>query len=104
MIRRSSRERSGWLRRGVRWPREKARGPAPRDANTERRGLPMVKIDKEYVFEGPRPSSVSTSSRAAASSSCSTSCSIPTWDAGCPSCTAGSDEISAGLLRQGRVS
>ena len=40
----------------------------------------------------------STSSRAAASSSSATSCSTPSWDDGCPSCTAGADEISHGLL------
>ena len=27
--------------------------PCARRVNAERRGLPMVKIDKDYVFEGP---------------------------------------------------
>jgi predicted dithiol-disulfide oxidoreductase (DUF899 family) len=71
-----------------------------RDAlNAERRMLPMVEIEKDYVFEGPAGS-----------------CSLldlfegrrqlivghfmfdPSWDDGCPSCSAGADEVADGLL------
>jgi predicted dithiol-disulfide oxidoreductase (DUF899 family) len=71
-----------------------------RDAlNTERRELPMVEIDKEYVFDGPkgkvtladifegRPQLIIYHFMFG-----------PDWDEGCPSCTAGTDEISAGFL------
>jgi predicted dithiol-disulfide oxidoreductase (DUF899 family) len=71
-----------------------------RDAlSAERRRLPMVEIDKDYVFEGPEGE-----------------CRLPdlfegrrqlivqhfmfdpSWDEGCPSCTAFSDELSDGKL------
>ena len=48
-----------------------------RDAvNAERRRLPMVKVEKDYVFEGPqrRSPAASTCSRAARSSTSTTSC------------------------------
>jgi hypothetical protein len=49
-----------------------------RDAlNAERRRLPMVGVDKAYVFEGPKdPPGCSISSRGVSSSSSTTSCSI----------------------------
>ena len=48
-----------------------------RDAlNAERRRLPMVSVDKDYVFDGPDGTAgCSTCSRAAGSSSSTTSCS-----------------------------
>ena len=50
-----------------------------RDAlSADRRRLPMVRIEKEYVFEGPDD---------------------PSWEEGCPSCSAGAAEVSDGLLR-----
>ena len=71
-----------------------------RDAlNRQRREMPMVEIDKEYVFEGPngrttlvdlfdgRPQLIVYHFMF-----------DPSWDEGCPSCTAGTDEISPGLL------
>ncbi len=72
-----------------------------RDAlNTKRRELPMVEVDTEYVFEGP-------DGRATLLDVFEGRRQLivqhfmfdPSWDDGCPSCTAGSDEISAGLLR-----
>jgi predicted dithiol-disulfide oxidoreductase (DUF899 family) len=72
-----------------------------RDAlNVQRRKLPMVKIEKDYVFEGPDGE-----------------CRLidmfdgynqllvqhfmfdPSWDEGCPSCSAGADEISDGMIK-----
>jgi predicted dithiol-disulfide oxidoreductase (DUF899 family) len=71
-----------------------------RDAlSIERRNLPMVEVDKEYIFEGPdgqvtlpdifegRPQLIIYHFMF-----------HPEWDDGCPSCTAGTDEISQGFL------
>ncbi len=71
-----------------------------RDAiNTRRRELPMVAIEKDYVFEGPngtmrlidlfegRPQLIIYHFMF-----------HPEWDEGCPSCTAGTDELSSGFL------
>jgi len=71
-----------------------------RDAlNAERRRLPMVKIDKEYAFEGP-------DGRAGLLDLFDGRRQLivrhfmfdPSWDDGCPSCSAGAAEISDGLL------
>ena len=71
-----------------------------RDAlNTERRNLPMVEVEKDYVFEGPdgparlidlfedRPQLIVYHFMF-----------DPSWEDGCPSCTAGTDELSPGFL------
>lgn len=71
-----------------------------RDAlNTERRTLPMVEIEKDYTFEGPkgtvhlidmfegRPQLILYHFMF-----------DPAWEDGCPSCTAGTDELSPGFL------
>jgi predicted dithiol-disulfide oxidoreductase (DUF899 family) len=71
-----------------------------RDAlNIERRNLPMVEIDKDYEFEGPdgtvrlidlfegRPQLIIYHFMF-----------HPEWEDGCPSCTAGTDELSPGFL------
>jgi len=71
-----------------------------RDAlNIDRRNLPMVEIDKEYVFDGPdgkvsladifegRPQLIIYHFMF-----------HPEWDDGCPSCTAGTDELSDGFF------
>jgi predicted dithiol-disulfide oxidoreductase (DUF899 family) len=71
-----------------------------RDAlNVERRELPMVEIEKDYEFEGPngrvhlidlfegRPQLIIYHFMF-----------DPDWDDGCPSCTAGTNEISPGFI------
>jgi predicted dithiol-disulfide oxidoreductase (DUF899 family) len=71
-----------------------------RDAlNIERRNLPMVEITKDYAFDGPdgrvhlvdlfegRPQLIVYHFMY-----------DPSWDEGCSSCTAGTDELAAGLL------
>lgn len=71
-----------------------------RDAlNTERRELPMVEVTKDYEFEGldgnlslldlfeRRPQLVVYHFMF-----------HPEWDDGCPSCTAGTDELSEGFI------
>jgi predicted dithiol-disulfide oxidoreductase (DUF899 family) len=71
-----------------------------RDAlNARRRRLPMVRIDQEYVFDGP-------DGRMSLTDLFGDSRQLivqhvmygPEWDAACPGCTAGIDEISDGLL------
>jgi predicted dithiol-disulfide oxidoreductase (DUF899 family) len=71
-----------------------------RDAlNVERRNLPMVEIDKHYEFDGPkgkvrlidlfegRPQLIIYHFMF-----------HPEWEEGCPSCTAGTNELSPGFL------
>ncbi|MDQ6697976.1 MAG: DUF899 domain-containing protein [Actinomycetota bacterium] len=76
-----------------------------RDAlNAERRQLPMVEIEKDYAFDGPdgqvrlidlfdgRPQLVIYHFMFE-----------PEWEDGCPSCTAGTDELSSGFLEHLRT-
>ncbi len=76
-----------------------------RDAlNIERRNLPMVEIEKDYVFDGPdgkvrlidmfegRPQLIIYHFMF-----------DPEWEDGCPSCTAGTEEISPGFLEHLRI-
>jgi predicted dithiol-disulfide oxidoreductase (DUF899 family) len=72
-----------------------------RDAlNTSRRELPMVKIDKDYVFEGPA-GQVGLLDMFGPSRQLLVQHVMydPAWDDACPSCSAGLDELSAGLLK-----
>jgi predicted dithiol-disulfide oxidoreductase (DUF899 family) len=67
--------------------------------NAARRELPMVEVTKDYAFEGPdgqvslpdlfegRPQLIVYHFMF-----------HPEWEEGCPSCTAGTDELSAGFL------
>jgi predicted dithiol-disulfide oxidoreductase (DUF899 family) len=71
-----------------------------RDAlNVERRMLPMVEIEKEYVFEGPggkvRLLDLFAGRRQLIVGHFMFD---PSWEDGCPSCSAGADELSQGLL------
>ncbi|WP_163268828.1 DUF899 domain-containing protein [Chelativorans alearense] len=72
-----------------------------RDAlSAERRRLPMVKIEKDYVFDGPdgkkRLIDLFEGRRQLMVQHFMFD---PRWEKGCPGCTAGTDEISGGLLR-----
>ena len=71
-----------------------------RDAlNAERRRLPMVEIDKDYLFEGPDGKATLADLFEGRGQLIVYHFMFgPDWDEGCPSCTAGCDEISAGLL------
>ena len=72
-----------------------------RDAlNADRRRLPMVQVDKDYVFTGP--------AGALRLADIFGDCQQliiqhvmfdPKWDAACPGCTAALDEVASGLLR-----
>lgn len=71
-----------------------------RDAlNAERRQLPMVKIEKEYVFEGP-DGEVNLLDLFDGRSQLMVRHFMfdPSWDEGCPSCSAAADETSDGLI------
>jgi predicted dithiol-disulfide oxidoreductase (DUF899 family) len=71
-----------------------------RDAlNAERRSLPMVEIKKDYVFSGPngarRLIDMFEGRRQLIIYHFMFD---PEWEDGCPSCTAGTDELSPGFL------
>lgn len=76
-----------------------------RDAlSTERRNLPMVPVEKDYVFEGPSgPVRLVDMFDGRHQLILYHFMFDPEWDDGCSSCTAGTDEISAGLLDHLRV-
>jgi predicted dithiol-disulfide oxidoreductase (DUF899 family) len=76
-----------------------------RDAlNSDRRKLPMVRVEKDYLFDGAR----GQVGLAALFDGCRQLIIHhfmfdPNWEAGCPSCSAASDELSAGLLARLRA-
>jgi predicted dithiol-disulfide oxidoreductase (DUF899 family) len=78
---------------------EKAMTRARDALNTKRRELPMVRIEKDYVFEGPDGSArlldLFDGRRQLIVQHFMFD---PSWEDGCPSCSAAADEISAGLL------
>jgi predicted dithiol-disulfide oxidoreductase (DUF899 family) len=76
-----------------------------RDAlNTARRNLPMVAIDKDYRFTGPEGEMGLLDLFAGRHQLMINHFMFgPTWDEGCPSCSAGADELSEGLLDHLRV-
>jgi predicted dithiol-disulfide oxidoreductase (DUF899 family) len=69
------------------------------ELSSKRRNLPMVEINKPYTFEGP-------SSRVRLLDLFEGRSQLiiyhfmfdPSWEEGCPSCTAGTDELSAGFF------
>src|SRR5262249_8930531 len=71
-----------------------------RDAlNTERRNLPMVRIEKGYTFDGPRGTGRLVDLFEGRDQLIIYHFMFhPEWDEGCPSCTAGIDEVSDGFL------
>ena len=72
-----------------------------RDAlNAERRRLPMVRIDKDYVFEGPEGRATLVDLFDGRRQLIVRHFMFdPGWEDGCPSCSAGAEEISPGLLQ-----
>lgn len=71
-----------------------------RDAVTaDRRRLPMVRVEKEYKFEGPG-GHVSLADMFEGSRQLIVLHFMfdPSWDAGCPTCAASSDELTPGQL------
>ena len=72
-----------------------------RDAlNAERRRLPMVEVEKDYVFEGPEGQArLLDLFEGRLQLIVGHFMFDPGWEDGCPSCSAGADEVSDGLLR-----
>ncbi|MGH3778715.1 MAG: DUF899 domain-containing protein [Pseudonocardiaceae bacterium] len=78
---------------------EKAMTRARDALNTKRRELPMVRIDKDYLFEGPDGKvSLLDLFNGRRQLIVGHFMFAPEWDEGCSSCSAGADEISDGLL------
>jgi predicted dithiol-disulfide oxidoreductase (DUF899 family) len=71
-----------------------------RDAlNAERRELPMVEIEKDYVFDGPDgPARLADLFEGRSQLIVYHFMFDPEWEDGCSSCTAGTDELSAGFF------
>jgi predicted dithiol-disulfide oxidoreductase (DUF899 family) len=79
---------------------EKALTRARDELSTKRRLLPMVRIEKDYVFEGPQGQiGLLDLFEDRLQLVVQHFMFDPSWDEGCPSCSAGADEISDGLLR-----
>ncbi len=76
-----------------------------RDAiNRRRRELPMVEIEKDYVFDGPNgPARLIDVFEGRPQLIIYHFMFHPEWDEGCPSCTAGTDELSRGFLEHLRI-
>jgi predicted dithiol-disulfide oxidoreductase (DUF899 family) len=71
-----------------------------RDAlNAARRRLPMIRVDKEYVFDGPE-GAVTLAGLFGDSRQLIVQHVMfgPDWDAACPGCTASIDELADGVL------
>jgi predicted dithiol-disulfide oxidoreductase (DUF899 family) len=76
-----------------------------RDAvSVDRRNLPMVEIDKDYRFDGPKGTvSLIELFEDRPQLLIYHFMFDPTWEEGCPSCTAGTDEVSPGFIEHLRV-
>jgi predicted dithiol-disulfide oxidoreductase (DUF899 family) len=74
--------------------KEKAATRARDALSAERRTLPMVRIEKDYVFEGPNgprtPGDLFEGKRQLLV--------YPAWDEGCPSCSFVADNFASGLV------
>jgi predicted dithiol-disulfide oxidoreductase (DUF899 family) len=67
--------------------------------NTKRRELPMVEVEKDYVFDGPDgPVGLIDMFEGRRQLVIYHFMFDPDWDEGCPSCTAGTDELSPGFF------
>jgi predicted dithiol-disulfide oxidoreductase (DUF899 family) len=92
--------REEWLEARLRLLTDEKEATRRRDAlNSERRKLPMVGIEKAYVFDGPQGhvglGALFGDSRQLIIQHIMFG---PDWDTACPSCTSFVDELSDGLL------
>jgi predicted dithiol-disulfide oxidoreductase (DUF899 family) len=72
--------------------------------NTKRRELPMVEIEKDYVLDGPNgPVRLIDMFEGRRQLIIYHFMFDPDWDDGCPSCTAGTDELSPGFFEHLRT-
>lgn len=92
--------REQWLEARKQFLVQEKQATRERDAlNSARRRLPMVRIEKDYVFQGPAgevtlPGLFGESRQLIVQHVMFG----PDWETGCPGCTASIDEISGGLL------
>ena len=92
--------RDEWLEARKQFLAREKQATRERDAlNAERRRLPMVAIEKEYLFEGPG-GGVTLAGLFGDSRQLIIQHVMfgPDWDAACPGCAAGIDEIADGVL------
>jgi predicted dithiol-disulfide oxidoreductase (DUF899 family) len=69
------------------------------EISTKRRELPMVPIEKDYVFDGPNGETRLIDMFEGRHQLIIYHFMFhPEWDEGCPSCTAGTDEVSEGFI------
>jgi predicted dithiol-disulfide oxidoreductase (DUF899 family) len=79
---------------------EKAMTKARDALSTKRRMLPMVRVEKDYKFEGPNgPANLRDLFEGRTQLIIQHFMFDPSWEDGCSSCTAAADEVSEGLLR-----
>jgi predicted dithiol-disulfide oxidoreductase (DUF899 family) len=92
--------REEWLEARLRLLAEEKQQTRERDAlNARRRRLPMVRVEKAYVFDGPDgPATLSGLFGDRRQLIVQHIMFGPDWDAACPSCTNSVDELSEGLL------
>jgi predicted dithiol-disulfide oxidoreductase (DUF899 family) len=89
-----------WLEARKRLLEAEKQATRARDAlNAERRRLPMIRIDKDYRFDGP-DGTVTLGGLFGDSRQLIVQHVMfgPDWEAACPGCTAGIDEIADGML------
>jgi len=80
--------------------KEKEATRARDSLNAERRRLPMVEIEKDYVFEGPDgKGSLLDLFKGRRQLIIRHFMYDPSWESGCPSCSAAADEVSEGLIK-----
>ena len=93
-------DRDAWHKERVALLAEEKAMTKARDAlSTKRRMLPMVRIDKEYEFSGSDgPATLADLFEGRRQLIVQHFMFDPSWDDGCSSCTAASDELSPGLL------
>jgi len=94
--------RDEWLAARTELLEQEKRLTRERDAlNTRRRELPMVEIVKPYRFEGPDgPASLADLFEGRRQLIVGHFMFKPEWEDGCPSCTAGADNVAEGTRRQ----
>ena len=92
--------RDEWLRARTHLLEREKELTRMRDAlNADRRRLPMVRIEKEYVFEGPGGTvTLADIFEGRRQLFLQHFMFDPSWSEGCPGCSAEADEVSEGLL------
>jgi predicted dithiol-disulfide oxidoreductase (DUF899 family) len=92
--------RTEWLEARRRLLDEEKKLTRQRDAlNADRRRLPMVRVEKDYVFEGPKgPARLADLFGDRGQLIVQHVMFGPGWDAACPGCTASVDELADGVL------